>query len=82
MKTKLLSLKNFLSVFLLICFFNSNSQTLDQNFKNPPASAKPRTWMHAMSANMSKYKSTDRLEPSGLLGPVKISVSKIVLFSN
>jgi len=27
---------------------------LQSNFKNPPNSAKPRTWMHAMSGNMSK----------------------------
>lgn len=76
MKTKLLSLKNFLSIFMLICFFNSNSQTLDQNFKNPPASAKPRTWMHAMSANMSKEGITKDFEAIS-----KVGIGGVLLFN-
>lgn len=30
------------------------AQTLEQNFKSPPLSTKPKTWMHVMSGNMSK----------------------------
>ena len=48
MKQKFLALILFSSIF-------ANAQKLDENlFKNSPNEYKPRTWMHAMSGNMSK----------------------------
>ena len=49
---------------------------LDQNFKNPPASAKPRTWFHAMSGNMSKAGLTKDLEAIERVG-----IGGILLFN-
>tara|TARA_R110002033_G_C3897451_1_gene240041 strand:+ start:29483 stop:32806 length:3324 start_codon:yes stop_codon:yes gene_type:complete len=45
-----------------------NSQSLEDNFNNPPDSAKPRTWMHAMSGNMSKEGMTKDLEAIAAAG--------------
>lgn len=44
------------------------SQNLEEEFKNPPKSAKPRTWMHAMSGNMSKLGMTKDLEALSAAG--------------
>lgn len=42
--------------------------TLDEEFKNPPASAKPRTWFHSMSGNMTKEGLTKDLEAIAEVG--------------
>lgn len=57
-------------LFGLILFFyvSGSAQDLEQNFKNPPNSAKPRTWMHAMSGNMSKAGMTKDLEAIAAAG--------------
>jgi hypothetical protein len=44
------------------------SSTLEENFKNPPPSTKPKTWMHAMSGNMSKAGLTKDLEAMAKAG--------------
>ena len=73
------SFKN-LSVFLLLSLlFCCNSEkespnniertnSLEAAFKNPPSSAKPRTWMHAMSGNMTKAGLTKDLESMAEVG--------------
>lgn len=56
----------------------SNSNDLEINFKSPPTSSKPRTWMHAMSGNMSKVGLTKDLEAiadAGLGGIILFNVS-------
>jgi len=50
-----------------LCSFAQQSD-LQQNFKTPPNSAKPRTWMHAMSGNMSKEGMTKDLEALAAAG--------------
>ena len=45
----------------LLCSFSA-SANLEQDFKNPPESGKPRTWVHSMSGNMSKVGFTKDLE--------------------
>ncbi|MGQ1783641.1 glycosyl hydrolase [Saccharicrinis sp. GN24d3] len=61
-----------LSFALLLCFNVSFGQSLqdnlEQNFKKPPASVKPRTWMHAMDGNMSKEGLTKDLEAMERVG--------------
>ena len=42
--------------------------TLAANFLNPPPKAKPRTWFHAMSANMSRQGITKDLESMAEVG--------------
>lgn len=49
---------------------------LAESFKNPPPSAKPRTWMHAMSGNMSKEGLTKDLEAMADVG-----IGGIILFN-
>ena len=41
---------------------------LEQSFKNPPNESRPRTWMHAMSGNMSKAGLTKDLEAMAKVG--------------
>ncbi|WP_418263700.1 glycosyl hydrolase [Flavobacterium faecale] len=57
-----------LSFSLLLISFKFFSQNLDKNFKNPPNSVKPKTWMHAMSGNMSKVGMTKDLEAIAAAG--------------
>ncbi|MGB5942930.1 MAG: glycosyl hydrolase [Leeuwenhoekiella sp.] len=47
---------------------NTFSQDLRERFENPPQSAKPKTWMHAMSGNMSKVGMTRDLEAIAAAG--------------
>ncbi len=42
--------------------------SLQENFQNPPASSKPRTWMHAIDGNMSKEGLTKDLEAMERVG--------------
>ncbi len=70
----------FLSISMLLlafaCNSNKENQTLETNFKNPPASAKPKTWMHAMSSNMSKEGMTKDLEAIE-----KVGIGGVLLFN-
>ncbi len=72
-----------LNIILLACFLYSNAQTLDQNFKNPPASAKPQTWFHVISGNMSREGLTKDLEAiSSAGGTVFFNVAQGVPLAN
>ncbi len=44
------------------------SENLESNFINPPQEAKPKTWMHAMSGNMTKAGLTKDLEAMAEVG--------------
>ncbi len=53
-------------------------ENLEQNFLNPPAYAKPKTWMHALGGNMSKEgltKDLEAIEKVGLGGVLLFNVS-------
>ncbi len=49
-------------LFIFGCKSHKEELNLENNFKNPPESSKPKTWMHAMSSNMSKEGLTKDLE--------------------
>ncbi|WP_372772747.1 glycosyl hydrolase [Mangrovibacterium sp.] len=51
-----ITLKISLALLLGFTMLSAIAQdtALEQNFRNPPTSAKPRTWMHAIDGNMSK----------------------------
>lgn len=57
-------------ILCLLCFpvSNSHSEDLEASFKSPPSRACPRTWMHAMSGNMSKAGMTKDLEAIAAAG--------------
>ncbi|MGB3150762.1 MAG: glycosyl hydrolase, partial [Maribacter sp.] len=60
-----------LSLYSINVMFGQSSEdyrSIEENFKNPPNSAKPRTWMHAMSGNMSKVGMTKDLEALAAAG--------------
>lgn len=85
MKNSLLSIKNCLALTFIFGFLYSNSQTLVQNFKNPPASAKPQTWFHVISGNMSKEGITKDLEAiarAGIGGTIFFNVAQGVPLAN
>lgn len=68
-----------LAFFLIECETATHveySVNLEENFKNPPASAKPRTWFHAMSGNMTKAGLTKDLETIE-----KVGIGGILLFN-
>lgn len=44
------------------------NNAIESSFKNPPATAKPKTWLHAMSGNMSKLGMTKDLEAIAAAG--------------
>ncbi|SNR77060.1 Glycosyl hydrolases family 2, sugar binding domain [Lutibacter agarilyticus] len=74
---KFLQLTLLLFAFLS-CTKQSSPQDLEANFKNPPIDAKPKTWMHAMSGNMSKEgltKDLEAIEEVGLGGVLLFNVS-------
>jgi len=68
MTTKMKTILQILPLLLLFVSFEVRSQNLEQSFKTPPNSAKPRTWMHAMSGNMSKEGMTKDLEAIAAAG--------------
>jgi hypothetical protein len=79
MKSYYFKIKTASAIALLACFFQTTGQTLDQNFKNPPDYAKPRTWMHAMSANMSKEgitKDFEAIADAGIGGVLLFNVAQ------
>ncbi|TWO34558.1 glycoside hydrolase [Seonamhaeicola sediminis] len=55
-------------IFCLVTSGQTESTELEQNFKNPPASVKPRTWMHAIDGNMTKEGLTKDLEAMQRVG--------------
>ncbi|MEM8510605.1 MAG: glycosyl hydrolase, partial [Bacteroidota bacterium] len=59
-----------LSLLLLFSCQTKVQETsfLEQSFKNPPNESRPRTWMHAMSGNMSKAGLTKDLEAMAEVG--------------
>lgn len=61
---------------LLINTSALQGQSLEANFKNPPAESKPKTWMHAMSSNMSKEGMTKDLESIS-----KVGIGGVLLFN-
>ncbi len=68
-------------LFALLITLTSYAQQISptelaESFKNPPPSAKPRTWMHAMSGNMSKEGLTKDLEAMADVG-----IGGIILFN-
>lgn len=74
--------KQYFLIFLFCLSVFAIAQTattnLEQNFKNPPHSAKPQTWMHVMSGNMSKEgisKDLEAIEDAGIGGVLLFNVS-------
>jgi hypothetical protein len=71
-----------LAFFLIGCETDAQVESrvsLEENFRNPPASAKPRTWFHAMSGNMTKAgltKDLDAIEQVGIGGILLFNVSQ------
>ncbi len=68
-----MSRRFFIQVFalFLIVHFSCTEKPikeLEQNFNNPPADCKPKTWMHAVSGNMSKEGLTKDLEAIAEVG--------------
>ncbi|MFD0796563.1 glycosyl hydrolase [Maribacter chungangensis] len=61
-----------LTVFTAVLFSceekGENTRNLAQEFMAPPASAKPKTWFHAMSGNMTKEGLTKDLESMAEVG--------------
>ena len=53
---------------MVIAQQNTTPNSLQANFRNPPHEAKPRTWMHAMSGNMTKEGFTKDLESMAKVG--------------
>lgn len=54
---------------------------LEENFKNPPASARPRTWMHVMSGNMSKVglpKDIEAMHEAGIGGLIRFNITHFI----
>ena len=76
MKSRSLYIVNI--IFLIVClqFIGcEKSRTnvnqvyfLEENFVNPPHESKPRTWMHAMSGNMTREGLTKDLESMAEVG--------------
>ncbi|GAB5552774.1 MAG: hypothetical protein Sapg2KO_23650 [Saprospiraceae bacterium] len=60
---------------------NSGDDQLEENFKNPPASARPRTWMHVMSGNMSKEgltKDIQAMHDAGIGGLILFNITHFI----
>lgn len=56
-------------------------QTLEQNFKLPPSSTKPKTWMHVMSGNMSKEgltKDVKAIHDAGIGGILLFNIANVI----
>jgi len=68
----------FLSLLLSISGFAQETKvkTLEHEFINPPNSARPQTWMHALDGNMSKAGLTKDLESLAEVG-----VGGVLLFN-
>ena len=68
MQKLLLFILGWLMSASAVCSQNPKIDGLEAQFRNPPASAKPRTWMHAIDANMSKEGLTKDLEAMQRVG--------------
>ena len=69
MKKLILGILTVMTVILFSCEEEGeNTRNLAQEFLNPPASAKPKTWFHAMSGNMTKEGLTKDLESMAKVG--------------
>lgn len=55
---------------------NGKETSLERNFINPPNTAKPRTWMHAMSGNMTKEGLT-----KDLTSMAEVGIGGLLLFN-
>jgi len=55
-------------LFSFCCVGQNMQEKFEKNFKNPPATVKPRTWMHAIDGNMSKEGLTKDLEAMQRVG--------------
>lgn len=62
------NISRILSILFLTVCSEVSSQNLEKTFKSPPNSVKPKTWMHAMSGNMSKVGMTKDLEAIAAAG--------------
>ena len=65
----------------LSCFLQQIEMGLENDFKNPPERAKPRTWMHSMSGNMSKpglTKDLEAIKEVGIGGVLLFNVSHTI----
>ncbi len=72
-----------LASFFLICSCiltaQVNAQVSSESFKNPPIQYHPKTWMHAMSGNMSKAgitKDFEAMSKAGLSGLLLFNVTQ------
>jgi alpha-L-rhamnosidase/F5/8 type C domain len=69
-------------VTIILMIFSSfvDAQNISETvFKNPPTEYKPRTWMHAMSANMSKEgltKDLEAMQEAGLGGLLLFNITQ------
>ena len=61
---------SLLTVLAFVALQASGTDPLAEEFANPPAESRPRTWCHWMDNNISRE--GDPLVPSGLEGPVKL----------
>ena len=67
--------------FTCNCFSQQIETSLENDFKNPPERAKPRTWMHSMSGNMSKpglTKDLEAIKEVGIGGILLFNVSHTI----
>lgn len=64
------------AVLALLSTFTTAQQTLEQLFQSPPPEARPRTWFHAMSGNMSEAGLTKDLEAMAEAG-----IGGVILFN-
>ncbi len=65
--------------FIVITGCNNRTDVLEDNFANPPHSSRPRTWMHAMSGNMSEAgltKDLESIQEAGIGGVLLFNVSQ------
>ena len=76
MKSKISLLVIISLSLLVICAVCKPDNLSEQDFKNPPAEFKPRTWFHAMSGNMTKAGLTKDLEAIE-----KVGIGGILLFN-
>ncbi len=72
-------LKRPVLILLILFFITNNAFSQELNtaiFKNPPKQYKPKTWMHAMSGNMSAVGMTKDLEAIS-----KVGIGGVLLFN-
>lgn len=59
---------SLLLIFTLFCFYTNGQLLSESLFKKPPKETRPKTWMHAMSGNMTKAGLTKDLEAMAEVG--------------